>query len=348
MKAAVLHNANDLRIEEVNKPQHGPDQVLIEVAWAGICGSDLAVYQYGLGENIHPLTGRKAPLTLGHEFAGTLVAIGENVDHFQVGDHVTVEPLIFCGTCPACNSGYYNQCQMVGFIGLNTDGGFAQYVVVDASKLHKLPDNVSLEEGALVEPTAVSFYAVRESKLKTGDTAIIYGAGPIGLLTLICVKAAGAAKIIVVDISEERLQKAQQLGATMVLRGDQDDLIPTILSATNGGADVIYDCAGAQQTINNVLYTTKLGAQIMIIATFKKPIEIDVNLVMFKALHITSTLAYRNVFPTVIDLIAAGQLDVKPVITHKIAIDDLVEEGFEKLLHDKSQAKILVTPTSNH
>lgn len=344
MKAAVFHNVKDIRVEDVEKPTIGPNQVLVEVEWAGICGSDIGIYNYGLGTDPHPLTKHAGNTIMGHEFAGTITEVGTDVANFQEGDRVCVEPLIYCGTCPACTQGFYNQCQSVGFVGINRHGGFAQYVAIDHHMLHKLPDNVSFEEGALVEPTAVSFYGVKESKLKVGDSVIIFGAGPIGLLTLLCVKAAGAAKIVVVDISEERCKKAQELGASLVVKGDAEDLVPQILAFTNGGADVVFDCAGVQSTVNNALYTTKMGAQIMLLATFKKPIEIDSNIVMFKALHLTSTLAYRNVFPTVIELIAEGRLDVSPVITSKIELADIVEKGFETLISDIKQAKILVKP----
>lgn len=281
---------------------------------------------------------------MGHEFSGTIVEVGAKVGKFKTGDHICVEPLIYCGTCPACTHGFFNQCHSVGFIGINRHGGFAQYVAVDENMLHKLPDNVTFEEGALVEPTAVSFYSVRESKLKAGDFVVIYGAGPIGLLTLLCVKAAGAAKIVLVDFSEERCITPQELGASLVVKGDAEDLVQQILAFTNGGADVVFDCAGVQSTVSNALYTTKMGAQIMLLATFKKPIEIDSNMVMFKALQLTSTLAYLHVFPTVIELIAAGRLDVSTVITSKIELNDIVDKGFETLINDIKQAKVLVKP----
>ncbi|MER1956953.1 MAG: 2,3-butanediol dehydrogenase [Solibacillus sp.] len=344
MKAAVFHNVKDIRIEELEKPTIQPNQVLIEVALAGICGSDIGIYNYGLGTEPHPITKHSGNTIMGHEFSGTIVEVGAVVSNFQAGDRVCVEPLIYCGTCPACTQGFYNQCHSVGFVGINRHGGFAQYVAIDDHMLHKLPDNVSFEEGALVEPTAVSFYGVRESNLKVGDSVIIYGAGPIGLLTLLCVKAAGASKIVVVDISEERCKKAQELGASLVVKGDAEDLVPQILAFTNGGADIVFDCAGVQSTVNNALYTTKMGAQIVLLATFKKPIEIDSNIVMFKALHLTSTLAYRNVFPTVIELIAEGRLKVSSVITSQIELADIVDKGFETLINDIKQAKILVKP----
>lgn len=346
MKAAVWHDIEDLRVEEIQEPEVSSGQVKVKVEWAGICGSDLHAYSHGLSMEPHPISGQKPPLTLGHEFSGTIVEASDDVTSCQVGDRVAIEPLIYCGECDACKRGYYNQCSKVGFVGLQRDGGFAEYVIVDENMAHKLPENVSFEEGALVEPTAVSFYAVRESKLKAGDSVVIFGAGPIGLLTLLSVKAAGAAKIIVVDLSEERLEKAKELGATTVINGMRDDIVETILELTNGGVSVAYECAGAQPTMTNAIASVKQGGQVMAIAVFAKPVAVDMGQLLFKAADITSTLAYRHVFPEVIDMISTGRLDVKPVITKKIELEDIVEEGFNQLINDKKQAKILVRPTN--
>lgn len=346
MQAAVWHNIKDVRVEQVNEPKVLPNQIKVKVEWAGICGSDLHAYLHGLTMEAHPISGQKPPLTLGHEFSGTIVEVGEDVLGHQIGERVAVEPLIYCGDCYACKRGYYNQCRKVGFVGLNRDGGFAEYAIVDENMVHILPENVSFEEGALVEPTAVSFYAVRESKLKAGDSVAIFGAGPIGLLTLLSAKAAGATQIIVVDLSEERLNKAKELGATTIINGRRDDIVDTILQLTNGGVSVAYECAGVQATITNAVASVKQGGQVMAIAVFAKPVSVDMGQLMFKAADVTSTLAYRHVFPEVIEMIATGRLDVKQVITKKITINDIVEEGFNQLINDVKQAKILVRPSN--
>lgn len=344
MKAAVLYNAKDLRVEEVKEPNPLSHQVKVKVEWGGICGSDLHAYLQGLATEPHPIGKQEPPFILGHEFSGTIVEIGEGIRKYKVGDRVVVEPLLYCGECYACKIGYYNQCSQVGFIGLNRDGGFAEYAIVDENMLHLLPDNVSFEEGALVEPAAVALHAVRESKLKPGDSVAIFGAGPIGLLALLCAKAAGATKIIVVDLSQERLAKAKELGATTIIDGHRDDIVQTILQLTNGGVNVAYECAGAQATMTNAIASVRQRGQVMAIAVYSKPVNVDMGQVLYKAIDLTSTLAYRHVFPEVIDMISTGRLDVKPVITKKIALDDIVEEGFNPLLNDVKQAKILVRP----
>lgn len=344
MQAAVWHNIKDVRVEQINEPVISSGQVKVKVEWAGICGSDLHAYLHGLSMEAHSLSGQKPPLTLGHEFSGTIVEVADDVTSHRVGERVAIEPLIYCGECYACKRGYYNQCSKVGFVGLNRDGGFAEYVIVDNNMVHVLPDSVSYEEGALVEPTAVSFYAVRESKLKAGDSIAIFGAGPIGLLTLLSAKAAGATKIIVIDLSEERLEKAKELGANTIINGMRDDIVETIHELTDGGVSVAFECAGAQPTMTSAVASVKQGGQVMAIAVFAKPVSIDMGQLMFKAADITSTLAYRHVFPEVIDMISTGRLDVKPVITKKIDLKDIVEEGFNQLINDKKQAKILVKP----
>ncbi|WP_269410002.1 2,3-butanediol dehydrogenase [Lentibacillus daqui] len=346
MQAAVWHNNKDVRVEDVQEPEVMSGKLKVKVQWGGICGSDLHAYTHGLSLEPHPISGQKPPLTLGHEFSGTIVDVADDIISHHVGERVAIEPLIYCGECDACKRGYYNQCSNVGFIGLNRDGGFAEYVVVDENMVHVLPDNVSFEEGALVEPTAVAFYAVRESKLKPGDAVAIFGAGPIGLLTLLSAKAAEATKIIVVDISKERLEKAKDLGATTVIDGMRNDIVETIQQVTNGGVSVAYECAGVQPTMTNAIASVKQGGQVMAIAVFAQPVSIEMGQLMFKAADITSTLAYRHVFPEIIDMIATGRLDVKQVITKKINLKDIVEEGFEQLISDKKQAKILVRPDS--
>ncbi|RKN85917.1 2,3-butanediol dehydrogenase [Paenibacillus ginsengarvi] len=343
MKAAVWHDTKDVRISNIEEPSVQPGAVKVKVAWTGICGSDLHAYHHGIGVQTgqpHPLTGRMAPLTLGHEFAGTIAELGEGVTGLAAGDRVAIEPLIYCRECSYCRQGKYNQCEQFGFVGLNSDGGFGEYAIVKPYMVHKLPDNVSLEEGALVEPTAVAYHAVRQSRLHVGGKAAVFGVGPIGLLTILSAKAAGAAQIVAVDVSDERLEKAKEVGATFTINSAKENAAAKILELT-GGVDVAYEAAGVQATFNDAMTVIKKGGEIMVIAAFAKQPQIDLLQLMVKEANVTSILAYRHIFPEVISLIAAGQLDVKKVITKKIELDQLVEDGLELLLHDKSQAKIL-------
>ncbi|MGK7376362.1 2,3-butanediol dehydrogenase [Planococcus sp. 1R117A] len=348
MKAAVIYGEKDVRIEEFEVAEVTPGKVKVKVAWTGICGSDLHAYHHGLGVAYeeHPISQRKVPLVLGHEFAGTVEEVGEGVSHVAVGDKVAIEPVLYCGQCEFCRKGDYNLCEVsnVGFLGLSSDGGFAEYAVADAKYFHKLPDNVSLEEGALVEPTAVAFHAVKKSGLKFGDSAAVFGAGPIGLLLLLCAQAAGAAETFVIDISQERLEKAKELGATYTINPKDEDAAEKIMAITGKGVEVAFEAAGAQPTFTAALASLKKKGTLLVVAGFSQNITIDPNSLLFKEAKIEFTLAYANDFPPVIKAISEGKLDVKKVITKQIKLDNLVEEGLELLTQDKSQAKILVSP----
>lgn len=345
LKAARIYGAKDVRIEDVEVAIVKNNQIKIEVGWTGICGSDLHAYFHGMGisETPHPLSGRSAPLTLGHEFAGTITEIGVDVQHLSVGDRVAIEPLMYSSNDYYAKLGKYNLANDFGFIGLNDDGGFAEFAVIDAEKAHKLPEGVSLEEGALVEPAAVAFQAVKSSEFKSGNSAVVFGAGPIGLLTIIALKAAGASAIIAVDVSKERLEKAMEIGATRAVNSLDEKVEEVVQQLFPYGVDVSYEAAGAQATFTSAINVLKKGGQLMVISAFAAPVEIDMIAVLIGELKIQASFAYRHVFPEVIAMIGAGQLDVKQVITKKINLDQLVEEGLEVLGVDKSQAKILVS-----
>ncbi|GLX67465.1 2,3-butanediol dehydrogenase [Paenibacillus glycanilyticus] len=347
MKAAVWYGKHDVRIENKEEPVVQPGKIKIKVAWTGICGSDLHAYHGAPGViqegTPHPITGEMAPLTLGHEFSGIVHEIGEGVSEFAVGDRVTVEPMIKCGKCEPCKKGYSNLCDYFGFVGLQSNGGFADYVVVDDYMVHKLPDKVTLEEGALMEPAAVAFHAVKSSQMKVGSKVAVFGVGPIGLLTILCAKAAGASQIIAVDVSKERLQKAREIGATTVINGMEENAVQRILAET-GGVDVAFEAAGAEVTVNNAIASIAKKGQVVIESIIPHPIKVDILQITAKEANLTATLGYCGVYKEVIAMVASGQLDVKSIITNKIVLDDLIENGFNLLTSDKSQAKIIVSP----
>lgn len=345
MKAARIYGEKDVRVEDVEEPVVEAGMVKIKVGFAGICGSDLHAYHHGMGiplDGPDVLTGKKVPITLGHEFAGTIEELGDGVSGFEIGDKVAIEPLLFNEDDPFVLEGKYNLSSQVGFVGLNDNGGFAEYAAVKASMLHKLPEEVSLEEGALVEPAAVSVQAVKESQLKIGQAVAVFGVGPIGLLTIIAAKAAGASQIIAIDVSKERLEKAIECGATHTVNSMDEKPVEKIYEIVPRGVDVAYEAAGVQPTFEAAVESLKKAGQLMVIAAFSKPVTVDMVQVLMKEISITASLAYRHVFPEVIASIAAGSLDVKKVITKKIKLDDVVEKGLELLLEDKSQAKILI------
>lgn len=349
MKAAVWYDKEDIRVIEVEEPRVEKGKVKIAVEWCGICGSDLHEYASGPMtipvKEPHPLTGQVAPVILGHEFSGRVVETGDDVTHVKEGDRVVVEPILRCGKCYPCRRGYYNLCEKRGFHGITSDGGgFAQYTVVPAHLVYPLPDEVSFEAGAIVEPAAVALYAVRKSSLKPGDTCAVFGAGPIGLLIIQAAKAAGARAIIAVEISEQRLAKAMEMGATHLVNPKKEDPVNTIRKITHHGADVSFEAAGAEQSFIQSIQCLKADGEMILVSLWAHPITFHPNLLVLEERTVRSTAAFRNIMPEVMALMANGQIKAESLITKKIGLDHIVEEGFQTLLADKSHSKILVSP----
>ncbi len=229
------------------------------------------------------------------------------------------------------------------FIGLGSDGGFAEFTNAPEENVYALPESVSDKEGALVEPTAVAVQAVKEGKLLFGDTVAVFGAGPIGLLTIVAAKAAGASKIFVFDLSEERLAKAKEVGATHVVNSGNTNPVDFINEHTENGVDVTFEVAGVGVTLSQSVQVTRPRGTVVIVSIFAHAVDFDPMLLTNSGVQLTSTIAYSpTTFQQTIDLIANGSLDVKSVVTDEIELENIVESGFEQLVNDKSQAKILV------
>lgn len=344
MKAAVWHGVKDVRVEDVELKPLKSDEVVVRVAYAGICGSDLHEYLEGPVfipvEQPDDLTGGQAPLTMGHEFSGVVESVGSDVTRFKVGDHVSVNPTVTKGQVPDDIDVYDGY----SFIGLSTDGGFTSRVNVPEENLYHLPEDFSLELAATIEPTAVAVQAVKEGGLRFGEKVVIFGAGPIGVLVAAAAKAAGATKIVAVDLSEVRLKKALEMGATDVVNpGEVADTIAAIYDIIPGGADVSFEVAGVQPTFEQAIDATRPRGTMVIVSIFAKPISFDPMQLMNAGVKLTTTIAYsKETFQQTVDLVSQGKIDVAPVITDMIALDNIVTDGFESLTSDKSQAKILV------
>ncbi|ALS23023.1 MULTISPECIES: 2,3-butanediol dehydrogenase [Paenibacillus] len=349
MKAAFWYGIRDVRIDEIPAPVVQPGMVNIKVAWCGICGTDLHEYMAGpifIPDQPHALTHQQAPVILGHEFAGEVVEVGQGVTRVKVGDRVTVEPILACGSCIPCQKGLYNVCDTLGFHGLSGGGGgFSEFTMVKESMVHRLPDPMSYEQGALVEPAAVALHAIRTSKLKAGDSCVVYGAGPIGLLVIQAARTAGASRIIAVEVSEERQQMAKALGAHHIIHPLKENAIQAVHRLTNGGADICFEVTGVDRCLNDAIDCAKTDGQIIIVSIWEKQASIFPNNLVLKEREIKGVLAYRNIFPAVIDLISEGRLQVDQLITRKISLNDLTQKGFEELIRSKEHIKILVSPS---
>ncbi|PAD35330.1 butanediol dehydrogenase [Terribacillus saccharophilus] len=343
MKALRWHNQKDVRLEDIDEPIIKPNQVKMKVKWCGICGSDLHEYLGGPifipVDNPHPLTGEVAPVTMGHEFSGEVVEVGPEVKDYEVGDRVVVEPIF----ATHGHQGAYNLDKQMGFLGLaGGGGGLSEYVAVDEELLFKLPDSLSYEQGALVEPSAVALYAVRSSKVKAGDKVAVFGCGPIGLLVIEALKAAGATEIYAVELSPERQAKAEELGAIVVDPSKVDDTVEEIRRLTDGGVEVAFEVTGVPVVLRQAIQSTDIGGETMIVSIWEKPAEIMPNDIVIQERSIKGIIGYRDVFPQVLSLMEKGYFSAEKLVTKKIKLDEVVEEGFESLIKEKSQVKILV------
>lgn len=346
MKALRWHNAKDLRLENIEEPSAKKGEVKLKVEWCGICGSDLHEYTAGPifipADQPHPLTGDKAPIVMGHEFSGQVVEVGEGVTTVQVGDRVAVEPIYNCGECEPCKQGLYNLCEKMGFYGLaGGGGGFSEFTSVPEHMLHKLPEGVSYEQGALVEPSAVALHAVKQSKLKVGDKAAVFGTGPIGLLVIEALKAAGASEIYAVELSEQRREKAAEFGA-IAIDPATGDAVEQIQKLTNGGVDVAFEVTGVPPVLKQAIHSTKFNGETMVVSIFEKEAPIHPQDLVLRERNLTGIIGYRDVFPAVIKLMAQGYFAADKLVTKRIKLDEVIEEGFEGLLKERNHIKILV------
>lgn len=352
MRAAVWHGKEDVRVETVPVPPF-PDAgwVKVKVDWCGICGSDLHEYLAGPvfipTEAPHPLTGKQGSVILGHEFTGTVVEVGEGVTNVRVGDFVAPDACQHCGECVTCRDGRYNVCEKLAFTGLHNDGAFAKYVNIPSELCYVLPEGVSPEAGALIEPLATGFKAVREAGSILGETVVIIGAGTIGLGTLMAAKAAGAGKIIMLEMSTARTAKAMECGADVILNPNECDPVAEIKALTNGsGADVSFECVGNKFTGPLAVDVLRNAGRAVIVGIFEEPSSFNFFSLSGTDKRVIGTLAYTLAdFQGVSTLLANGQLKAEPMITGRIELEDIVKNGFLELINNKDDnIKIIVSP----
>lgn len=337
MKAARFYAAKDVRIEDMESKDVERGEVKIEVEWCGLCGSDKHIY-------VNPFD-IPYPVTLGHEFSGTVKGVGEGVTKVKTNDRVVVNPLIVCGKCTNCKRGYPNLCENLILYGYHgTEGGFSEMTIVKEDMVIKIPDNLSFDKAAIVEPIAIAVHALRQSKFKTGDTAAVFGAGPIGLLLTSVLKASGASKIFVIGHTEAKRQRALKLGATRVIDPDKEDTVSIIKELTGGGTDVAFELAGAQESFSLGMDVLRSRGELVIASLPVKEFLFDAFKALSKEIKISTSQCTVDEFPIVVEMLANDMLNVEGIITKKIHLNDIVREGFETLLKDKTQLKILVTP----
>ena len=335
-KGAFMRGIDKMIIKEIPVPEIGKKEVLVSLEYVGICGSDVHYFHNGCCGSYK--VDLSEDYMLGHECAGTVVKVGEEVEKLKVGDRVALEPGITCGECEQCKSGHYNLCPDVVFLATPpVQGCNEEYIAFPENMCFKLPDNVSTKEGALIEPLSVGFYASEQGGVKTGDTVVILGSGCIGLVTLLACKAHGAGKIIVADLVEARLQKALELGATEVINSGKEDALKKIEELTNGrGADVVFETAGSPVTIAQTPFIVRRGGTITLVGISAKE-EINYNFaqIMDKEATIKSVFRYRNIYPKAIAAVSGGAINVKGIVTHEFDLDH-IQEAYDEAVNNKT------------
>lgn len=320
MLQQLMTKPGEIEYREAPTPDITQDQVLLRIEKVGICGSDIHVYH---GE--HPFT--SYPVVQGHEASGVVVKVGANVTQLSEGMRVTFQPQVVCGECYPCTHGKYNLCEQLKVMGFQTTGVCSEYFAIDAGKCNALPDSVSLDEGAMIEPLAVAVHGVMQAGDVTGKDICVMGAGPIGNLFMQTAKALGARKVLVTDISDYRLELAKRCGADAAVNTRHTDFGKALTDCFGPDkADVIFDCAGNDITINQAIHNARKGSKILLIAVFAGQATVDLAVLNDHELDLDTSMMYRaEHYEKAIELAAAGKVQLKPLITKHFAFRDMQE-----------------------
>jgi L-iditol 2-dehydrogenase len=316
VRALVFVEPGEMAVMERPDRRPGSGEVLVAVRAAGICGSDVHGY---LG-----LTGRRQPgLVMGHEVAGEILELGDAVQDVRIGDRVVLRSILACGRCGPCLRGQPNVCDNRQGLGMQFDGAYAERMVVPATLAVRLPDAVSYDQAALVEPLAVALHAVAITSLEASDHVVIVGAGPIGLLTLLAVRLRGVASVAITDRSPHRLSVARSLGADLVVDVGTTDPVDAILEATGGrGADVVFEAVGVTATVGQSLAVARTGGQVTWIGNSAPTVELPMQTMVTRELTLRGSYAFVDEFDQAIELLATGRIDVRPLIELTAPLDD--------------------------
>ncbi|MBT8363108.1 MAG: galactitol-1-phosphate 5-dehydrogenase [Deltaproteobacteria bacterium] len=343
MKALVLEEYNQLTYKEMPEPQCGPDDVLIQVKASGICGSDV----HGMDGS----TGRRIPpLIMGHEAAGIITQVGSDVKKYHPGQRVTFDSTVYCGTCFFCRRGDINLCDHRRVLGVSCDeyrrhGTFAEYTAVPQHIIYPLPEKINFEQSAMVEPCSVAFHAVAITPLALNDTAIVVGAGIIGLLVIQTLRTSGCGPIIAVDLNPVRLELARQLGADIGLNPAGDDVVAMIKKMTgNRGADAAFDAVGINASLKTALNSLRKGGALTLIGNLKPEVDLALQNVVTGEITIQGSCASRGDYPACLDMIARGAINVDSLISATAPLSDGAR-WFDRL-YQKEQGliKVILTP----
>jgi len=353
MKALRWHGQKDVRLEEVPEPSPGEGEVKVKVKWCGLCGSDIHEYEAGPllvpTKRPHPMTGKLAPVTLGHEFSGEVVELGAGVSGIDVGQRVVVRPTMPCYNCYWCKRGRHIQCATLATMGYAIDGGFASYVVARSDTIYTIPDELDYDVAAVCEPLAVCIHGCKRGGLMPGDSVAVIGAGPLGLLTIQVARTIGASKVFVVEPIASRREAALEVGASEAFDpGEVDvDVGKEIAKRTDGlRVDIAIECAGPPVAMMTALRVSGRGGKIVELGQMLEPCEFPFQTLWLHEKSIITSQGYVDEFPAAIAFLADGRVNAKPLFTAKIKLDDVIEKGIEELTGEQrlKHLKILVSP----
>jgi (R,R)-butanediol dehydrogenase/meso-butanediol dehydrogenase/diacetyl reductase len=342
MQVGLVEGKRQIVLRDMPEPEPAPDKAVVGIAYCGICGTDLHAWASGAPYN---------PAICGHEWSGTVARLGAGVTHLKEGDRVAIGIAPACGRCPDCRSGRAAYCStaFAGMIGIGPlaakHGGFARAIAVDASRLIPVRRGISDQAAAMLEPATVALHAVRRTPLRLGDGCVVLGAGPIGLLTQQCAQAAGAGAVVVVEPHASRREKARQLGATVVVDPTTEDVTSRVRAALGpSGADVVFECAGIPQTIDQAASLAKRGGVVSLVGLANVPAQISPATWLINELRVAASLGYLNEeFDLTMGLVQDERLALAPLHTRTVALSE-IDAAFA-LLHDSAdEIKILVDP----
>jgi L-iditol 2-dehydrogenase len=337
-QASVLYAPHDIRIEERPMPQPGPKEVLVEIKAVGVCGSDVHYYEHG---RIGPYVVRE-PLILGHESSGVVVGLGSEVTKHQVGERVALEPGVPCGACGECRAGRYNLCPDVRFFATPPiDGAFTNFVTIHEDFAFALPDTLSDDAGALIEPLSVGVWACRKANLQGGEHVLVTGAGPIGLLAMQAALALGATTVTIADINPRRLEVARNTGATRALNVAEEPL-----ARAGVEADVLIECTGHPQVVLDGIRTLRPAGRVIMVGMGPgDEVSVPMAFIQNREITLTGTFRYANTYPTAIALAAAGRVNLEAIVSGHYGLGD-AEQALQASRHDPGSIKAMVVPSA--
>ena len=342
MKALLLSEYKHLEIADLPRPSPGNGEVLVSVAACGICGSDVHGYDGSSGRRI-------PPIIMGHEAAGTIAALGDSVSGFAVGDRVTFDSTIFCGACSNCRRGDVNLCDHRQVLGVSCSefrrpGAFAEFVAVPSRILYRLPESLSFSEAAMLEAVSVALHGVSLAEVSPGSTALVLGAGMIGLLTLQALRAAGCSRVFAADLDLTRLKLARDVGATAVL-SSESDVVEQVMQLTGGvGVDLAIEAVGRNETVKASIESVRKGGTVVLVGNISPEVTLPLQKVVTRQIRLQGSCASSGEYPRAIELLASGAIQVKPFITAVAPLED-GPRWFERLYaREPNLMKVILSP----